>query len=153
MTTQDFTCQCAGAGYCPVYKRYMGAREQQICSGQVLTPERQARYRAMWSGEPYLPFGRPSISAQGPGRPGAELKALLESLGIQAIGSCACDARAAMMDAYGPEWCRQNSETVVSWLRDEASARSLPFVDFAARQLVKIAIRRAERENARARRA
>lgn len=47
------------------------------------------------------------------------------------------------MDEMGCQWCEDNLEEIVSWLREEASVRGLPFLDAAAKQVVKLAIRKA----------
>lgn len=82
--------------------------------------------------------------------PGTELKALLKDwLGIQASPNCSCNARAKQMDEWGPDLCEQNLPTIVGWLEEQATARKLPFVRFAAEQAVKLAIRRARKKAAR----
>lgn len=82
--------------------------------------------------------------------PGTELKALLKDwLGIQASPNCSCNARARQMDEWGPDLCEQNLSTIVDWLGEQAKARKLPFVRFAAEQAVKLAIRRARKKAAR----
>jgi hypothetical protein len=82
--------------------------------------------------------------------PGTELKALLKDwLGIQASPNCSCNARARQMDEWGPDLCEQNLPTIVDWLGEQAAARKLPFVRFAAEQAVKLAIRRARKKAAR----
>lgn len=81
--------------------------------------------------------------------PGTELKALLKDwLGIQASPNCSCNARARQMDEWGPDLCEENLPTIVSWLEEQAKARKLPFVRFAAEQAVKLAIRRARKKAA-----
>jgi hypothetical protein len=50
-----------------------------------------------------------------------------------------------MMDARGVAWCERNIDTIVGWLREEATKRKLPFVDIAGRLLVKRAIRNARK--------
>lgn len=81
--------------------------------------------------------------------PGTELKALLKDwLGIQASPNCSCNARARQMDEWGPELCEENLPTIVGWLEEQAKARKLPFVRFAAEQAVKLAIRRARKKAA-----
>lgn len=40
----------------------------------------------------------------------------------------------------GPDWCEENLETIVDWLRDGAKRRGLPFIEFIARRLIKQAI-------------
>jgi hypothetical protein len=77
--------------------------------------------------------------------PGTELKKLLAKVGITASPDCACNARAAEMDRQGVEWCEANLDTIVGWLREQAEARGLPFLDLAGRLLVRRAISNARR--------
>jgi hypothetical protein len=91
----------------------------------------------------------PSQSPQPPAPsthgPGTELKKLLARVGITASPDCACNARAAEMDRQGVEWCEANLDTIVGWLREQATARGLPFLDIAGRLLVRRAIANARR--------
>lgn len=82
------------------------------------------------------------------GGPGTELKKLLSRIGIAPSANCKCNRRAQTMDARGPDWCEQNLDLIVSWLREEAERRKLPFADFAGTILVRQAIRRARRNAA-----
>jgi len=75
--------------------------------------------------------------------PGTELKKLLALIGITSAPDCACNAHAAEMDRMGGEWCAANLDTIVGWLREQATARGLPFLDAAGKMLVKRAIRNA----------
>lgn len=77
--------------------------------------------------------------------PGTELKKLLATVGIKASPNCSCNARAKLMDQRGCDWVEANVDTVVGWLREEATKRGLPFIDAAGRLLVKRAIRNARR--------
>lgn len=79
--------------------------------------------------------------------PGTELKKLLAGwpLYITASPDCPCNARAAEMDRHGVEWCETNIDTIVEWLREQATARGLPFLDVAGRLLVRRAIANARR--------
>jgi hypothetical protein len=79
--------------------------------------------------------------------PGTELKKLLKLVGITASPDCSCNARARTMDEQGCDWCEQNLDEIVGWLREEAAKRGLPFVDLAGRMLVKRAIRNARRQD------
>ena len=57
-------------------------------------------------------------------------------------------ARAAEMDRREqetPGWCEANLDTIVGWLREQAEARGLPFLDVAGRMLVRRAIANARR--------
>lgn len=76
---------------------------------------------------------------------GTELKGLLRRLGITPTANCACNFRAAIMDARGIDWCEENLDTIVGWLREEAEKRGLPFVDVAGRLIVRRAIAAARR--------
>jgi hypothetical protein len=77
--------------------------------------------------------------------PGTELKKILARVGIVATPDCSCTARAAEMDANGCDWVEANISTVVGWLREQATARGLPFLDAAGRALVRVAVRNARR--------
>jgi len=68
--------------------------------------------------------------------PGTKLKEILGWFLIRSNASCACDDRAQIMDKEGPQWCRDNLDTIVGWLREEANHRRLPFVEMVARQAV-----------------
>jgi hypothetical protein len=81
------------------------------------------------------------------GGPGTELKKLLARVGITATPDCSCNARAAEMDRQGVDWCEANVDTIVGWLREQAAARGLPFVDLAGRMLVRLAVKNARRAN------
>ena len=76
---------------------------------------------------------------------GSELKALLSSIGITSSPTCSCNSRANEMDRNGCDWCEQNIDLIVGWLREEATIRGLPFIDIAAKILVKRAINNARR--------
>jgi hypothetical protein len=77
--------------------------------------------------------------------PGTELKKLLAKIGIKASPTCSCNKRAQIMDEKGIEWCKENIDMIVGWLREEATKRKLPFVDFAGKLLVQRAISLAEK--------
>jgi hypothetical protein len=84
--------------------------------------------------------------------PGVELKKLLKKVGIVATPNCSCNARARKMDeeeAKEPGWCEAHLDEIVGWLREEATKRSLPFLDAAGRVLVKRAISNARKAEAR----
>jgi hypothetical protein len=79
--------------------------------------------------------------------PGTELSKLLKRFGIEPTPTCACRAKAAEMDAWGPDECSrpERIEEVVAVMREEAKARGLPFLDAAGRLLVKRAIQNARK--------
>ena len=79
--------------------------------------------------------------------PGTELSKLLKRLGIEPTPTCSCRAKAAQMDAWGPDECSrpERIDEVVAVMRAEATARGLPFLDMAGRLLVRRAIQNARR--------
>ena len=78
---------------------------------------------------------------------GTEVKKLLARVGIVATENCKCNKRASVMNANGIRWCEDHIDQIVGWLREEAEARKLPFMDVVGRALVKMAIRRAKKAN------
>jgi hypothetical protein len=89
------------------------------------------------------PKPQPPATTSGPG---TELKALLKTIGITASPGCSCNKRAAAMDEKGCDWCEENVDEIVGWLREEATKRKLPFLDVAGKILVRRAIRNARRK-------
>lgn len=79
------------------------------------------------------------------GGPGTELKKILARFGIKATVNCKCNTRARAMDDYGVEWCEDNLETIVEWMKEEAANRGVPFVSALARMIVRRAIADAKR--------
>jgi hypothetical protein len=88
--------------------------------------------------------------------PGTELKAILKDwLGIEATAGCGCNQTAARMDALGPDWCESDAgmTEILRTMRNEHAKRwrdgrtKLPWTDLGARQLVKLACRRARKSS------
>lgn len=80
--------------------------------------------------------------------PGTELKALLSKVGITSTPTCSCNARAMEMNRQGTQWCKDNEELILGWLKEEAEKRGLPFVKFGAKMLLRRAIKIAEKKAA-----
>lgn len=76
---------------------------------------------------------------------GTEIKQILSKIDIVATENCSCNAKAKLMDSNGIEWCENNIDTIVGWLREEANKRKLPFIDIAGKILVKKAIKNARK--------
>lgn len=99
-------------------------------SGQITVDETHPAYPRERYDQPAPPTGGP----------GTELGRLLSRFGIVADGECACKSNAARMDTLGSQWVRDNLETVVGWLEEEAQKRGpvvrLAFSRVAARALV-----------------
>jgi hypothetical protein len=85
------------------------------------------------------------------GGPGTELKKLFALVGITPKKGCKCAKRARYMDRMGCDWCLENTDTIVRWLREEHERRKLlvPFSDLIARQVVKLAVKKARKANSK----
>ena len=84
---------------------------------------------------------------------GTELKTLLAGwpFRIVATADCKCTSRARYMDAKGCDWCEspEGMAEIMGFLREAAEERGLPFLDVAARLLVRRAIHNARKAEAR----
>lgn len=76
-----------------------------------------------------------------PNGPGTILSKMLSKIGIKSTPNCSCRRRALEMNNRGPDWCAENIDMIVGWLREESEKRKLPFVDFAGRLLIQRAIK------------
>jgi hypothetical protein len=82
---------------------------------------------------------------ENPHSPGTVLSTMIKSLGIHMSDSCSCKRHALAMNEQGNDWCEQNIDTIVGWLRDEAKRRGLPFVDMIGRIMVTRAIKKSRK--------
>ena len=72
--------------------------------------------------------------------PGTELKRLLAGMGYVTTENCPCNARAREMDENGVQWVRDNQETVIDWLEEQAKERkSWIFTRAGAAALIEVA--------------
>lgn len=83
--------------------------------------------------------------------PGCQLKRLLAAFGFHSLPGCKCEARAAIMDAWGPDECEKPEVVteILGWLREEAEARGKPFADLVGRMLIQRAVANARRHVAK----
>lgn len=86
-------------------------------------------------------FTAPKTFDDYPNGPGTILHKMLGKIGIHSTPNCSCRRRAMEMNEKGPQWCLENIDTIVGWLREEAQKRKLPFIDFAGKLLIQRAIK------------
>ena len=74
---------------------------------------------------------------------GTELKRILQAMLITPASGCGCDNQALLMNAEGPDWCEENIDTIVGWMKENASKRKLKwiFTEVAAKVLIRQAIK------------
>ena len=91
----------------------------------------------------------PQTLEQDPNGPGTILTGMISALGIKSTSNCACRRHALQMNNEGPDWCEQNIETILAWLKDESNKRKLPYVDTVARVMVNRAISKSRKLKAK----
>jgi hypothetical protein len=108
---------------------------------------------AAYPQEPKIGFEPPPPPEPQPHGPGTELKALLAGWPFRLVATpdCKCTSRAAYMDEKGCDWCEseEGMAEIMAFLREAAEERGLPFLDAAARLLVRRAIANARKAEAR----
>jgi hypothetical protein len=93
----------------------------------------------------YLRSLYPKTLEENPNHPGTVLSKMIKSVGIQMTDSCSCKRHALEMNEKGNDWCEQNIDTIVGWLRDESKRRGLPFIDALGKLLVGRAIKKSRK--------
>jgi hypothetical protein len=77
--------------------------------------------------------------------PGTELQKLISWFYSHENKRCKCATRIAKMNAWGPDKCEENMDTILRWLKHSAKINSVIYVESAVRLLVQLAIRRARK--------
>jgi hypothetical protein len=108
-------------------------------------PELNTDAAAVSANDPTAGLPNPFAEPKPADGPGAYLKKYLSRIGITATPTCSCNAKARHMDDMGIEWCEQNLDTIVEWLKEEAEKRRLPFFEWPAKMLVQKAIKSAKK--------
>jgi len=93
----------------------------------------------------YLRAMFPRTMEEDPNGPGTVLSKMIKTLGIVMSDSCSCRRHAIEMNTRGSDWCEQNIDTVVGWLREEANRRGLPFVDMIGKLMVGRAVKKSRK--------
>lgn len=109
-------------------------------------------YRAFYTGTPKQSSAkRPSLPTEGPGTELLKmLKAPVMILGFLLridMDDCDCRAYARKMNAWGVAGCRKRLDEITNHLQSTAKRKKLPFNRLAAKELVELAIERAERKS------
>lgn len=91
----------------------------------------------------------PKTLESDPNGPGSVLSGMIATLGIKAAPNCSCKRHAIEMNEKGPDWCEQNMDTILSWLKEESTKRKLPFIESVARLVVQRAIKTSRRLKAK----
>lgn len=85
----------------------------------------------------------PKTLEENPNGAGTILSNMLSVIGLKSTSNCACRRHAIEMNENGPDWCEQNMDTIISWLKEESIKRKLPFIESVAKMMVNKAIAKA----------
>ena len=108
---------------------YTGAQIEQIFK-EKLGNDPAATLRSLF----------PKTLEENPNGPGSILTNMLSTIGIKSTSNCACRRHAIEMNDKGADWCEENMDKILSWLKEESAKRKLPFVESVAKMMVNKAI-------------
>lgn len=139
--------------FCDRHSCRKSEREYELCSGVNCNEETSKSYWDGWEsgklqGSAALNRSETitSKTIQIQAGVGTELKKLFSKIGIVPTPNCSCNRHSSAMDYKGIEWCEENIDTILEWLKEESDKRKLPFSKFVTKKIVKIAINRAKKE-------
>tara|TARA_R100001163_G_scaffold65518_1_gene63046 strand:+ start:2164 stop:2784 length:621 start_codon:yes stop_codon:yes gene_type:complete len=120
--------------------------EEWIANGKK-PEELEDRFRQGMGDTPqaFLQAYLPRTLDSDPHGPGTILAGMLEAVGIKSAPNCSCKRRAVVMNAEGNDWCEENMDTILDWLKEEANKRGLPFIRGGAKLIVSRAIKKSRR--------
>ena len=129
--------------YCPALKKKMNKPWTDLCR------KRGGGHYELWKYGTHEPS--PKAVPLGPG-PGTELLKMLDKpvkiLGFLLrinMNGCGCAACARQMNAWGVAGCRERLDEITDHLQATAKRTKMPFNRPAAKALIEMAIRRAEK--------
>lgn len=120
-------------------------------AGLVTRLDAEKRFREIMGDDEqkYLQSLFPMTLEENPDGPGSILTGMISTLGIKSTSNCSCRRHALEMNEKGPDWCEQNLDTIIGWLKDESKKRNLPFVETVAKMMVNKAISKSRKLLAR----
>ena len=134
-------CECPLPGFCVRHNVRKNLHAHRLC-------QTSTKYFGLWEAgkgpgqiqpivEKNIVFGVKGV--------GTIIHERLAKLGIHDVSGCSCTSHRSTLNAWGPRVCRENINTIVSWMAAEANKRSLPFSRVMARTFVEWCIRKAEK--------
>lgn len=87
----------------------------------------------------------PKTLEEHPNGAGTILSGMISSLGIKSTPNCSCRQHAIEMNEKGPDWCEQNLDQILGWLKEESTKRGMPFIETIAKIMVMKAIKKSRR--------
>ena len=137
-------CECEGPGFCKRHGFHKTEHLFRLC-------QTNPRYFRRWeNGRSLLQSRKPwgsgiVVTEDSTNGPGTILAEMLAKIGIQPTSKCNCKKYAAKMNSWGADKCEENIEDILDWMKRETKQRKFPFVRFAAKAMVKLAIRKSRK--------
>lgn len=75
---------------------------------------------------------------------GTMLENLLKKIGINYTHQCSCSSKIHLLNKKGVEWCENNADTILKWIRAESQEKNIPFAPKTAKALLRLAIKKAK---------
>lgn len=128
----------------PIYL-FIGAEYDQVNPINKILGENKLREKLTDNPGSVLRSLFPKTLEENPNSPGTVLSNMIKKLGIVMTQGCSCRRHALEMNDKGNDWCEQNVDTIVGWLREEANKRNLPFLDTIGKIMVNRAIKKSRK--------
>lgn len=71
---------------------------------------------------------------------GSKLSEILSKIGIKYQTNCECSSKIKLLNKKGIIWCKNNMSTILEWMNDEAKKKNIPFIESAAKAILRLAI-------------
>ena len=86
----------------------------------------------------------PKTLEEYPNNPGTVLVKALKNQGVVISDNCSCKKNILEMNEKGNDWCVENIEKIVAWLKVEANNTKILFIDSVAKLLIMRAIKKSK---------
>lgn len=80
------------------------------------------------------------------GLTGTHLTNILKWFSLAGKAGCKCKSRAAEMDKNGPDWCEENIDMIVGWMKEGTIKLVRPLTAIGGNAIVNLAIKRARED-------
>jgi hypothetical protein len=126
---------------------YLFSAKEYDSASPIDKTKGQEKLREILGQEPakFLRSLFPKTIEENPNGPGAILSGMIKKIGIVMTQGCSCRRHAIEMNEKGNDWCEANIDTIVGWLREEASKRRLPFLDSVGKLMINRAIKKSRK--------
>lgn len=140
-------CVCELAGWCERHGRKKTERLFRLCQTSEAYRQNWDRHAKRQLGDTQPKVARPQRQCEKKSvrGVGTYLRAILKRLGYKSKGACKCSERAREMNKNGIQWCKDNVDTIVGWLKEEAERQKVVFFERGARLIVWRAIAMADK--------